>query len=358
MPAISKARRNSILTAAAIAVALVVWILSGVVASTPAPAERISTADHLDDAISVRTMHSKAREIQRTITASARTEPDRGIELKAETEGRIIAIGAERGARVSAGQRLVEIEMRDRQGRLTETEALIRQRQLEFEAGQQLLDRDFISPAELAGREAALESARAARERILLDIGHTRIDAPFDSVIYDRLVEIGDYVGIGDPVMELLDVDPLIVVADINERESGTIRVDSVGTAVLRDGTRLEGRVRYMAPAASESTRSFRVELAVPNPDFALSVGTSAQMLLGAETLRVHRLPPSILWLADDGTIGVKIVDNASRARFIPVDIIDSTADSMLVTGLPEEATVITVGQAFVIDGQSVQPTG
>jgi len=356
MSSISTARRTSILTAAIIAAAFVVWSLSGVVFSTSAPEERARNASMLDEPVSVRVEFSKARPTQRKISASARTEPDRGIELKAETEGRIVTIGAERGAAVSQNQVLVEIEMRDRRARLNEVDALIRQRELEFEAGQRLLDEDFISPAELAAREAALESALAARERIALDIDHTRIRAPFDAVIYDRLVEIGDYVAAGDSVAQLIDTDPLIVVADINERDIGAISIGNTGTARLRDGSSAQGQVRYVAPAAEESTRSFRIELAIPNPGQVLPVGTSAQIELGAETRMTHQLVPSILWLADDGTIGVKIVDDANRARFVPVEIVDSTSEYMRVTGLPTEATVITVGQAYVVDGQAVIP--
>jgi multidrug efflux system membrane fusion protein len=114
--------------------------------------------------------------------------------------------------------------------------------------------------------------------------------------------------------------------------------------------------VRYLAPAANEATRSFRIELAVPNPDLSLGVGTSAQIELGAETRMTHELPPSILWLADDGTIGVKIVDAMNRARFVPVEIVESTPETILVTGLPAAAQVITHGQAYVIDGQAVVP--
>jgi len=354
MSAKSSARRNSVLTAAAIAIALTVWIMSGAVVGTPGPAVRDHIASDLDTPVAVRVVRSTASETLRTIVASARTEPDRWLELKAETEGRVVAINAERGARVATNQSLIEIDLRDRRSRLSETEALIRQRELEYEAGEKLLGERFISPADLAARAAALESARAARERILLDIAHTTIRAPFAAIVFDRLVEIGDYVAAGDTVAQLIDTDPLIVVADINEREIGTISIGSTGIARLRDGRKIEGRIRYVAPAADEATRSFRVELAIENSDFELGVGTSAQIELGAETIFAHRLAPSVLWLADNGDIGVKTVDESNRVRFVPIEIADSTAESLLVTGLPRTATVIVQGQGFVIDGQAV----
>jgi multidrug efflux system membrane fusion protein len=300
--------------------------------------------------------HSTARTTTRTITVSARTEPDRAVELKAETEGQVVAIGADRGAVVTGGQSIVELDIRDRRSRLAEAEALIRQRRLEFEAAEQLRGQQFISPSELAGREAQLVAAEAARDRIQLDIERTRINAPFDALVYDRLVEIGDYVGIGDPIAQLVDADPIIVVGNINEADVRALQTGNPGTAKILGGPTLDGRIRYLAPVADESTRSFRLELAVPNPGMALRTGTSAELMLGAETVTVHAVSPSVLALslADDGTVGVKIVDDADRVRFVPVDIVESTPDTILVTGLPAEARIIVVGQGYVVDGQAV----
>jgi multidrug efflux system membrane fusion protein len=352
MPANAKARRNSILLAAAIAVGFTLWILSGLIDGSPdSEGDRPAAAAQT---MHVTVRHSTARTTTRTITASARTEPDRAIELKAETEGRVVDIGAERGAIVAAGQSIVELDMRDRRARLAEAQALIRQRELEFEASERLLREQFISPAEQASREAELVAARAARERVELDIARTSIRAPFDAVVFDRLVEIGDYVAVGDVIAQLVDADPLIVVANINERDIGAVAVGDTGTARVLGGRPIEGEIRYLAPAAEESTRTFRLELAIPNPDFALRVGTSAELELGAEQITAHSLSPGLLTLADNGEIGVKIVDDADRVRFIPVEIAESVANAALVTGLPVEARIITQGQGFVADGQAV----
>jgi multidrug efflux system membrane fusion protein len=120
------------------------------------------------------------------------------------------------------------------------------------------------------------------------------------------------------------------------------------------DGTEVEGRVRYIAPLADESTRSFRLELEIPNPDLKLRAGTSAELVLGAEEIVAHALNSSQLTLADDGTIGVKIVDGSDRVRFMPVEIAESKNNQTWVTGLPPEVRIITEGQGFVTDGQLV----
>jgi multidrug efflux system membrane fusion protein len=347
-------RRNSILIATGIALAFAAWILSGL--GRGLPASEGGESESRTTAMRVTVRNSTAMATTRTIIASARTEPDRAIELKAETEGRVISIGAERGSIVKAGQAIVELDLRDRDARLAEAEALVRQRELEYQAAQRLHDQKFMSEAELAAADALLVSARAARERIALDISHTHVTAPFDAVVNDRVVEIGDYVSVGDTIARLVDADPLIVVANVNERDVGALQVGSLGQARVLGGSEVEGRVRYLAPVADESTRSFRVELAIPNPDFSRRVGTSAELILSAGEITAHELSPALLTLADDGTIGVKTVDNTNRVSFLPVEIVGSSDDGILVTGLPADVTIITIGQGFVADGQAVIP--
>lgn len=354
MSANTGSRRNSILLAAAVAIALVVWLLSGI--GTDVTVERETDRAGASAAMRVTVERSQAMATTRTIVSSARTEPDRWIELKAETEGQVVSIGVERGATAAAGQTIVRLDLRDREAQLREAEALIRQRELEFQAAERLLPEQFVSEAELAGRNALLVAARAARERIALDIERTRITAPFAAVVYDRSVEIGDYVAVGDPIAELVDVDPLIVVGDINERDIGALSVGSAGVARVLGGPEVEGTIRYLAPVADEATRSFRVELAIPNPDGSLRIGTSAELLLGAESIVAHELSSGLLTLADDGRVGVKIVDTGNRVRFVPVEIAEATGGTALVTGLPADVRIITIGQGFVADGQLVTP--
>jgi multidrug efflux system membrane fusion protein len=355
-------RRNSILLACGIAIAMAAWMLSGLGSDPAAPSTaRNAESGALAGSNSERLMRvtvrrSQARQTTRELVVSGRTEPNRAIELKAETDGTVVALGAERGSRVTAGAAIVTLDIRDRRARLDEAEALIVQRQLEFEAAEKLRGQNFVSESQIAEAKARLVSAQTARERIALDIGYTKITAPFDAIVQDRSVEIGDYVSSGDVVADLVDTDPLIVVGEINEREVGELLPGATGSATLVGGTKVEGRVRYLSPLAAEETRTFRVELAVPNPEGRLRAGITAEIRLEAGAITAHSLSPALLALADDGTIGVKAVDEFNRVRFYPVEIVGDSEDGMLVTGLPQDLRVISVGQGFVIEGQTVMP--
>lgn len=119
-------------------------------------------------------------------------------------------------------------------------------------------------------------------------------------------------------------------------------------------GEEVAGRVRYVARVADPVTRTFRVELEVANPDGHLRDGVTAEVLLPGPPVSAHRVSPALLSLNTAGELGVKIVDAEGRARFRPVQIVEQARNGLWLAGLPEEITLITVGQEFVTDGQPV----
>jgi len=201
-----------------------------------------------------------------------------------------------------------------------------------------------------------MDSAQAQLRRIELDIEHTVVRAPFDGVLQDRLVEVGDYVGVGDPVALIVDLDPILAVAQLSERDAAVIRRNNDGQARLVTGEVVDGRVRYVSVVGAAGTRTFRVELEIGNGDEHIPAGLTAQLTLPIATIEAHRLSPAALTLNDAGIIGVNTVDERNVVHFHPVDLVDGDADGVWIGGLPREATIITVGQEFVLPGQTVVP--
>ena len=90
----------------------------------------------------------------------------------------------------------------------------------------------------------------------------------------------------------------------------------------------------------------------------ALARPTQSTRMRRAAELEViaHRVSPAILTLTDDGMIGVKTLGPDNRVRFHPIQIIGDGADGVWLSGLPNRITLITVGQEFVAEGQTVRP--
>jgi multidrug efflux system membrane fusion protein len=299
-------------------------------------------------------LEAQAKPIE--IVVQGRSAASRKVEIKAETIGKVIEIGADRGARVKKGQLIVRLATDDRQARLEEAQALVRQRQFDLEGGRQLAEKGYRPETKMAEARAALESAKAMLARIELDIQRTQIRAPFDGVLDQRAVEVGDYVKDGNPIAVVVDLSPAVVMAQISEREIGQIKVGQVGRTRLVTGNTVEGIVRYIGAVGDAATRTFRVELEVPNADGSIIEGVTAELRLPVAQTFAHALPPSVLTLDDLGRVGVKLVIEGDRVAFVPAQVIAGDSERVWLGGLPRSARVIAVGQEFVKDGEQVAP--
>ena len=348
-------RHRSWLISAAISMGIGLWLLSGQIGgeSSASPANDLAGIDAIERP-SVRVRRQSAEEVTRTITVNGRTAPARTVELNAETEGRVTDVAARRGERLDRGGVIVRLDQRDRNARLAQARAIVKQRELEFVARERLKSESYVSEAQLQEAAAQLETAKAELKRAQLDIAHMVIRASFDGALQERHVEIGDFVKIGDPVATVVDDRTLIVSASISEYDAKFVLIGGMGSATLATGERVSGRIRYVAPVADPATRTFTVELELDNTGGSLPAGVTAKMHIPAETVFAHRVSPSLLTLDDQGNLGIKIVNELRQVEFRAADIALSSSDGIWVAGLPTVATIITVGQGFVNHGALV----
>jgi len=115
--------------------------------------------------------------------------------------------------------------------------------------------------------------------------------------------------------------------------------------------------VSYISSVADPATRSFAAEIELPNADGAVLDGITASAVVNVGTAPAHLLPQSVLTLDDEGVLGIRAVGADSKVAFYPVTIVQDTREGVWVTGLPPTVDVITVGQEFVIPGQTVKAT-
>jgi multidrug efflux system membrane fusion protein len=305
--------------------------------------------------VAVQIREQTPQEIEQVLELSARTSPARRVLLKAETVGRVVATPAARGARHDEGTTLLRLDLGDRQARLTQAQAAVHQRELEYEAQQTLAPDGYISEAAVAGALAQLEGARAELERARLDLQRMVVRAPFDGVLLEREVELGDYVTPGDPLLSFLDDRKLIVTGDVSEQHVEALTPGMAASATLVDGNTRQGRLRYIAPLADAGTRTFVVELEIDNGQGKVPLGATAQLHLPLGTVLAHPISPALLTLDDEGRLGVKIVGSDDVVELVTVSVARAEADTIWVTGLPDLARIITVGHGFVSAGQRVE---
>ena len=365
--------RSSYIIAGVIAVGATLWIASGQFGAEPAqtavaavtqdppavaPTPEARTPETKTPAapIRVQVLESTAQAHAKTVVLRGRTEADRVVEISAETVGQVDKIAAEKGARIAAGAVIAEIDSGDRTSKLAEARALLQQREEEWAATAKLSEKGYSPKLNLPDLKAKLALSRAAVNSMEIEIGYLTIKAPFDGVLEARTVEVGKYLQEGDPVATIFDLDPIVIVGSVTETEVDGIKLGAQAAARLITGQTVTGNIRFIASSADELTRTFRVEVAVPNPDYAIRQGVSAEISVPGAAQQAHVVSPAVLTLDQGGAVGVKIIDAANKVAFMPVEIVGEDRSGLWITGLPEKAKIVTVGQEFVSVGQVVEP--
>lgn len=352
---------KSYLIAFIFAAAVSGWIISGQVgasndnARTETPAEsEAGSAAAKSESVTVRIRALVAQPQSREIVLRGRTKAVRSVEIRSEIAARVTKVLKAKGAVVKAGDIIAHLDMYDRAQRLKEAKALAHQRQLEYKAALALSKKGYRAETKLAAASTQLDVAKSQITRIELEIAHTRIRAPFAGIIDSRPVEVGDYLKVGNPVAVVVDQDPYLVVGEVSEREVGYLKIGQKTTAKLISGQRVSGKISFIAATADSATRTFRVEVRVPNPKRDLREGVTAEIRIPLPQAPAHFVSPAVMTLNDDGEIGVKTVDADNIVHFRPTTILSDGEDGIWLSGLPTNVSIIVVGQEFVRDGDQV----
>ena len=283
-------------TAAILASFLVIWMVSGSMIEEESFEKNSSTLDTLS---SVTIVNSKATNKSKILKSSGFTEADKFVQVRAEVSGRLIARPAQQGDYIEEG--------------------------------------DLICQLYIAGREA-----------------YPKIVAPFSGYLETLRVEEGDFLNTGSVCAALIDPDPMLVVADIAEKDIAQVQLGSKASAKLISGRYISGDVTFIASSADKNTRTFRVEISVDNKDRTIRDGVSAEIYIKGKEEPAHKISPAILSLNDQGKLGVRTVTSDNRVEFKEINILEDTNSGMWVSGLGEDARIITLGQEYVFQGQTV----
>ena len=330
---------------------LAFWIGGGMLNRQPpeeaAPVE--VAVPHVAASISV------AEEIVPRTVLFGNVVPDQTSILRARTAG-IVEEVVRQGHVAEQGDQLALLSADDREAGVARAQAAVGSAERDYDAARQLRERGVTSEAELQSRFAQLESARAELRAAQLELQNTRLTAPIGGTVSNVMAELGSFVDAGGEVLEIVRNDPLIAQIEVRQSEITSVSLGQAAQVVFQGGREAEGRVRFIAPVATAETRTFRVEVEIPNADNAVPAGLSAQISLEMDGVRAHRLSPALIRLDDAGRIGVFVVGDDDRTlRFAPVDIVQARAEAIWVTGLDDRARVVTISQGALNDGQQAR---
>jgi multidrug efflux system membrane fusion protein len=321
----------------------------------PEPAAAEVVAD--ERSVPVVVQRSSVQPIERAVVLRGRTEAAREVEVRAETAGRVVSEPLRKGAAVAAGQLLCEIDPGTRPARLAEARARLAEAEMNARAAERLTEGGFASDIRVAGARAALESAAAAVAAAEEEIARLTLRAPFEGLLEIDTAERGSLLQPGALCATVIQLNPIRLIGFVPETRVDQIEPGAQAGARLASGRIVGGTVSFIARAADPATRTFRIEITVQNEDGAIRDGQTAEIGIAATGADAHLVPGSALTLDDSGRLGLRTVDADERVRFMPVQVVRDTPQGIWVTGLPETADIIVIGQEFVTEGVRVAPT-
>ena len=309
-------------------------------------------------AVPVETAKVTVGPIERRLTSVGSLRSNESVVIRPEIAGRIAAFRFAEGERVEQGQPLVVLDDSVWSAVVEQAQAALELSQANYERAVDLLQRNVGTTkardeafSQMRVDQAELELARARLDK-------STITAPFDGVVGLRKVSVGDFVNVGDDIVNLEQIDPLKADFRVAEAYLGAVRPGQrieLGVDAF-PGQAFAGEVFAIDPLVDESGRSILLRARLPNPDDRLRPGLFARVTLvlnereGAIQVPEQALVPQgqdqFVFKVEDGKAALtKVVTGIRREGMVEI-----------TDGLGPEDEVVTAGQLKLRDGAEVQP--
>ena len=290
----------------------------------------------------------------RIIRISGVTAPDKRTTLATRSAGILGELKVEKGDRVSAGDVILVLDGAEKQSMVATAEALLDQRRKEAANVERLVKTGIAPTTQSDNARSALASARSQLEAAQAEIDRLTVVAPFSGIIDQVKVEEGSWLPSGEAVAVLLQLDPVVALGEVSEREISYVKVGGDADVRLISGEVVSGSIRHVSLEATAGTRTFPIEVAIPNPNNKIPSGMTAEIMVKSDAVSAVKLPRSVVTLDPSGNLGLRILKADGTVGFVPIDLIDDTPEGLILGGVPADAKIIVAGQDLVSDGETV----
>ncbi len=253
--------------------------------------------------------------------------------MSAQTAGRIAEVFYDVDDYVQPGSpivRFTDVEqqsaLRQAQAALTEARARANQANEEFRRVSGLFETGSASKREydqaLAARDAArarVDAAQSSVQTAEQQLEYTLVRAPYAGIVTERHVEVGEAVGVGQPLMSGLSLEALRVVVDLPQQVATRVR-EHLKASVLTDEGRVEATDVTIFPFAHGASNTFRVRVELPQGQFSLYPGMFVKVAFVIGESRRLLVPTSALLRRSEVT-GVYVVDDEQHIRMRQVRV-------------------------------------
>jgi len=291
------------------------------------------------------------------INLPAQIDPYEEVWVKAEVPGQVIEVLVKEGQMVQKGQVLMKLDDRDYHTRLARIEANYKLAKLNHERTKTLVKKKIAAPTKLDEIEAQLKDLTAQRSEATVALSRTSITTPLSSLLNEISAKMGDYIGVGDPVAQILEIDTVKVTVGVPESDVAAIFDLNEADIIIEalDKRRVKGKKIFLSRKPRTLSRLFDLELSVPNPDGRILPGMFARVELVKHVYEDAVALPlyAIITQEDERFVFIEKEGRVKKRRVTLGTLIGWQAH--ITSGLKAGERVVVVGHRLLDDGQAVE---
>lgn len=343
--------------AALIALAVVLWMASDNLLPGP-PQEVLDKIKATQTEKKEKTFIVSAVEVKNdntdiVVRASGVTEPIYTISVIARRSGIVTDILVTEGMNVKKGQIIARL---DRENLDVDLEAAIsaeKSAQQSFDIAEKL-GKNYASNLELVQSEAALKQAKAQVAGIKQQIEYTKLKAQKSGILEELFLETGQLIQKDRSVFTIMGMEKMKLIAPVPQTQIGKISLNDNVVVTIPGIEEKIGKVKRIASAANQATRTFDVEVEIENEDGSVRAGMSSEVSIVIDQAKAFSVSPAHLAISEDGSLRVKIVNDQNVVSIVDVKLIRASGNMAYVSGLNDGDLMLTTGQAFVSAGEKI----
>lgn len=285
------------------------------------------------------------------------------IQISSEVSGRIEKYFVDKGSRVRKGEPILKIDDSKLLQEKARLEAQTEQALEQFKRLQRVFEQDSIgSEIDIINAKSAYQQSKSALESIKVDLDNTTVEAPFNAVLEERLLEAGEMAGPGMPLVRLIGQDQVVVRAGVPARFADVVNRDDKAEVWFdfASSDTLSLPITYVGESINPRARTFDIELALPSNTQKYKIDMSANVKL--RTLQRDNavvVGEEYVFQKDQGMVVYTVGQNESGdpiAEEQPVMLGPSYENNVVVeSGLNNGQRLITVGSSYLQNGTRIK---
>ncbi len=291
--------------------------------------------------------------------ATSTLEAEKEAQILARVTGVVQTLLAEEGDHVAIGDPLLKVDNDEYRFRLEQASATTANLRSRYERMEKMMKEELATEEEFQAVRSELASAEANEGLARLSLSYTTVTAPFGGQVTNRLVDVGQNLMVGDPVMVMADFDPLLARVHVPSREFNKLqRNQEVNLVLDSSGTRLIGRIKLISPVIDPTSGTIKLTIEVEEYPAGTRPGDFAQVQIVTEKRDDVILVPRIAVLSDKGesvvyTMTGDEIPTAER-RIVAIGFTDDD-HAQILSGLAVGEPVIVKGQRSLKNGSPVK---